>query len=99
MPFVAIIGAGPLGGALAHTLAARDRVREVRLIDDDERIAAGKAIDIRQASPVVAVAVPPGEGGGVVFAEERFLGFWTPGREPVVVNTTLPLLMYVHTSS
>lgn len=52
MPFVAIIGAGPLGGALAHTLAARDRVREVRLIDDDERIAAGKALDIRQASPV-----------------------------------------------
>lgn len=52
MPFVAIIGAGPLGGALAHTLAGRDRLREVRLIDTDERIAAGKALDIRQAAPV-----------------------------------------------
>lgn len=52
MSFVAIIGAGPLGGAIAHTLAGRDRVREVRLIDADERIAEGKALDIRQSSPV-----------------------------------------------
>ena len=52
MSFVAIIGSGPLGGAIAHKLAARDRVREVRLIDTEERIAEGKALDIRQASPV-----------------------------------------------
>lgn len=52
MSFVAIIGAGPLGGALAHTLAARDRVREVRLIDSDESVAMGKALDIRQSAPV-----------------------------------------------
>jgi malate dehydrogenase len=52
MAFIAIIGAGPLGGALAHALAARDRVREVRLIDTDERIAAGKALDICQSSPI-----------------------------------------------
>jgi malate dehydrogenase len=52
MAFIAIIGAGPLGGALAHALAARDRVREVRLIDTEERIAAGKALDILQSSPV-----------------------------------------------
>ncbi len=52
MPFIAIIGAGPLGGTLAHALAARDRVREVRLIDAEERIAAGKALDISQSSPV-----------------------------------------------
>jgi len=52
MSFVAIIGAGPLGGALAHTLAARDRLREVRLIDSDESVATGKALDIRQSAPV-----------------------------------------------
>ena len=52
MSFVAIIGSGPLGGAIAHKLAARDRVCEVRLIDTDERIAQGKALDIRQASPI-----------------------------------------------
>jgi malate dehydrogenase len=52
MSIVAIIGAGPLGGALAHTLAGRSRVSEVRLIDPEGRIAEGKALDILQSSPV-----------------------------------------------
>lgn len=52
MSFVAIIGAGSLGGTIAQTLAIRDRMREIRLIDTDERIAQGKALDIRQSSPV-----------------------------------------------
>jgi malate dehydrogenase len=52
MSFVAIVGAGPLGGAVAHALAGRDRVREIRLIDAEERIATGKALDILQSSPI-----------------------------------------------
>ena len=52
MSFVAIIGSGPLGGAITHKLASRDRVREVRLIDTEERIAQGKALDILHASPI-----------------------------------------------
>lgn len=52
MSTVAIIGAGPLGGALAHTLAGRSRVGEVRLIDPEGRIAEGKALDILQSAPV-----------------------------------------------
>jgi lactate/malate dehydrogenase, NAD binding domain len=52
MSTVAIIGAGPLGGALAHTLAARGRIGEVRLIDPEGRIAEGTALDILQSSPV-----------------------------------------------
>ncbi len=52
MSFVAIIGSGALGGAVAHTLAVRDRVREIRLIDVEERVALGKALDIRQSSPI-----------------------------------------------
>jgi len=51
MPFVAILGAGPLGGALTHTLASRGRFDEVRLIDPSGTIAAGKALDVRQAGP------------------------------------------------
>ncbi len=52
MSTVAIIGAGPLGGALAQALARRQRVGEVRLIDPEGRIAEGKALDILQSSPV-----------------------------------------------
>jgi malate dehydrogenase len=52
MPFIAVIGAGPLGGALAQTLAVRSRVTEVRLIDPEGRIADGKALDILQSSPI-----------------------------------------------
>jgi hypothetical protein len=52
MSVVAIIGAGDLGGALASKLAGRNRVREVRLIDQAAGVAAGKALDILQAGPV-----------------------------------------------
>lgn len=52
MSIVAIVGAGPLGGALARALAGRARVGEVRLIDPEGRIAEGKALDILQSSPI-----------------------------------------------
>src|SRR5689334_1212825 len=52
MSFVAIIGAGSLGGTIAQTLAMRDCIREIRLIDAEERVAQGKALDIRQSSPI-----------------------------------------------
>ncbi len=52
MARVAIVGAGELGGALAHKLAARDRVRSVCLIDAAPGVAAGKALDIRQSGPI-----------------------------------------------
>ena len=52
MSVVAIVGAGTLGGALARTLAARDRAGSVRLVDEAADVAAGKALDIRQSAPV-----------------------------------------------
>ena len=52
MPFVVILGAGPLGGALAYALASRGRFDEVRLIDQEKTLAAGKALDILQSAPV-----------------------------------------------
>jgi malate dehydrogenase len=52
MPFIAIIGAGPLGGSLAHKLASRQRTREIRLIDPEESVARGKALDIYQSGPI-----------------------------------------------
>lgn len=53
MPTAAIIGAGNLGGALAHTLAARERFRLIRLIDSAGDVAAGTALDIQQSGPVL----------------------------------------------
>lgn len=52
MSFTAIVGAGALGGALAHRLASRDRTRNVRLIDVSGTVAGGKALDILQSSPI-----------------------------------------------
>ena len=54
---VAIVGAGPLATALASTLAARGRVRHIRLIDDAGTVAAGKALDVRQSTPVLGTDV------------------------------------------
>jgi malate dehydrogenase len=52
MGFNAIVGSGALGGAVAHKLAGRNRVAEVRLIDPAGGIAQGKALDILQSSPI-----------------------------------------------
>jgi malate dehydrogenase len=52
MSFIAIVGAGAIGGALAQRLAARGRVGEVRLIDDQGSVAQGKALDIQQSGAV-----------------------------------------------
>ncbi len=49
---VVILGAGELGGLLAHALAYRSIVREIRLVDGTARVAEGKALDIMQAAPV-----------------------------------------------
>jgi malate dehydrogenase len=49
---VCIIGAGELGGAIAHALARGERVRRVVLIDDAAGVAAGKALDIQQAGAI-----------------------------------------------
>ena len=49
---VAILGASVLGGALAHKLAGRDRVDEIRLVDPNANVAAGTALDIQQAGSI-----------------------------------------------
>lgn len=68
MPRIAIIGAGPLAGALAHKLASRGRVAEVRLIDPDEKVAQGKALDIRQSGPVENFATDVAATGALLAA-------------------------------
>jgi malate dehydrogenase len=52
MQEVAILGAGEIGGALAHLVARRGVARTIRLVDDKDRIAEGKALDIAQSAPI-----------------------------------------------
>lgn len=52
MSTVVIVGAGEIGGALARQLAATDLVSRIVLVDDQGTIAAGKALDVAQSSPV-----------------------------------------------
>lgn len=65
MSFIAIVGAGPVGGALAYRLAARDRVQEIRLIDAEQGVAKGKALDILQCSPIDGFTTRVVEGQGI----------------------------------
>ena len=68
MPVIAIIGAGALAGALAHKLAGRGRVAEIRLIDPAESVARGKALDILQSGPVEGFATTLTAQGSVLAA-------------------------------
>jgi malate dehydrogenase len=52
MSTVCIIGAGELGGAVAHALARGKRAGRVRLVDAAGGVAAGKALDIQQSGAV-----------------------------------------------
>jgi malate dehydrogenase len=56
MQEVAIIGAGELGGDIAHALARRDLVARIRLLDPASGVAAGKALDILQSGPIASFA-------------------------------------------
>jgi malate dehydrogenase len=53
---VVILGAGELGGTLAHILARSEMSPAIRLVDDAGQVAAGKALDIMQAAPIEGFA-------------------------------------------
>ena len=52
MTTAAIIGAGDIGGAVAHALARRESASRVWLIDAAGSAAAGKALDIQQSGAI-----------------------------------------------
>jgi malate/lactate dehydrogenase len=53
---VAVVGAGEVGGAIAHRLASCDAVSDVCLVDEAPGIAEGKALDITQSAPIQSFA-------------------------------------------
>jgi malate dehydrogenase len=80
--FIAIVGSGALGGAVAHALALGDRVPEIRLIDTAGSVARGKALDLLQSSPIDSFstritsgdAVEAAVGAGVVVIADAAAG-------------------------
>jgi malate dehydrogenase len=107
MATIAIIGAGAMGGALAHALAGRSRVSEVRLIDPEGRIAEGKALDILQSSPVeqfstrvtAATSYTAAAGSGAIVIADLLSGGEISGEAGVAllkqvarIDTTAPIL-------
>ena len=95
MSIVAIVGAGPIGASIAHTLARRARVRDVRLIDAASSVAAGKALDIKQSGPVEgydtrvsgdADVLAAAGAGVIVIADSHESGEWEGDRGLAVVR-------------
>lgn len=68
MSGVAILGAGELGGAIAHALAGRGRIREITLVDEAADVASGKALDIRQTGPIDRLDVHVGAAADLLSA-------------------------------
>jgi malate dehydrogenase len=56
MSAVTILGAGPLGGAVAHALADHGLASRVLIVDPAGQVAAGKALDIQQAGAITGTA-------------------------------------------
>ena len=52
MKKISLIGAGQIGGTLAHLIGTKELVNEVVLFDVASGIAKGKALDIAQSSSV-----------------------------------------------
>lgn len=86
---IAVLGAGPIGAAIAHRLAERGRVPAVRLIDGNAGIAQGKALDIRQSGPIDGTDVILSGGSepldavsaaAIVFADDTVGGAWDGDR-------------------
>jgi malate dehydrogenase len=93
MPDVAIIGAGELGGAVAHVLARHDLVGSISLIDETGRVASGKALDIAQAAPVEGFAtelsgstdISTAAGAAIVILADRIAGGEWQGDEGLLL--------------
>ena len=97
MDRVVVLGAGELGGLVAHGLARRSVASQICLVDEKGRVAEGKALDIMQAAPVegfaarVTGSTDPSLAGGatVVVIADQFGGAEFQGDGGLTVLTRL----------
>ena len=107
MSTVAILGAGPIGAAVAHALAERQAVRAIRLLDAEASVAAGKALDLQQTMPIDGADVSlsgsadllSSTGAAVIVIADRVSGGEWQGEEGLALvrqlvraGTTAPLV-------
>lgn len=98
---VGILGAGELGGAIAHLLARRDLARRITLVDESGNVAAGKALDIAQAAPVEGFATQLAGGpdpAAIAGSQIIVVADAVRGGEPYG-EAALPLLKRIATSA
>jgi malate dehydrogenase len=97
MDLVVVLGAGELGGLIAHALAKRSVAAQICLVDEKGRVAEGKALDIMQAAPVegfsatVTGSTDTARAGGatVVVIADQFGGGEFQGDAALAVLTRL----------
>src|SRR5262245_14159246 len=86
MSGIAIVGAGELGGSVAHVVARQNLASTICLIDDAGRVAEGKALDISQAAPIEGFATKlsgstdltsAGGAAAIVIADRAAGAEWT----------------------
>src|SRR5689334_18165735 len=95
MNHIAVLGAGELGGAVAHALARSETARTITIVDDRGRVAEGKALDIAQAAPVEGFAtrlagatdVSSAAAADLVVIADRFDGGEWQGAEALALMT------------
>jgi malate dehydrogenase len=95
MTTVAILGAGPIGSAIAVRLAERTRVRRIVAIDENAQAAAGKMLDIAQSGPIgrydthlsaTADALAAAGADAIVIADDLAQGEWEGERGLALVQ-------------
>ena len=97
---VAVIGAGELGGMIAHAVARRDVAGVVHLIDERGRVAEGKALDIAEAAPIERFAttvvggadLTTAAGAEIIVIADRAGGTEWQGEEGLTLLRRLDLL-------
>ena len=89
-PKVSVIGAGNVGATCAH-LILQDNLAEVALIDIQEGLAAGKALDLAEAGPVEGFSMPIAGGTDMALAKDSDIVVITAGlaRKPGMSRSDL----------
>ena len=89
-PKVSVIGAGNVGATCAH-LILQDNLAEVALIDIQEGLAAGKALDLAEAGPVEGFSMPIAGSTDMALAKDSDIVVITAGlaRKPGMSRSDL----------